>query len=204
MIIHTGDCSNHKDPYKNEPEVRKFIEWFKNLHVKYKIFIPGNHETSIEKGLVTRKDFEDVGIIYLENEYITIENIKIFGSPYQPTFGTGWAFNKDRSKLDAIWKEIDDDVDIVAVHGPPKTILDKAYDRTSGHLMSFGCSSLKRHVLTRIKPKLCLFGHMHNNDDILNAGVLKLSGYDTRFSNGSVSTDGKWGKLTSNGNILTI
>src|SRR6187399_1833715 len=119
MIIHTGDCSNHKDSYKNEPEVRKFIEWFKNLPVKYKIFVPGNHETSIERGLVTRKDFEDAGIIYLENDYVTIEGIKIFGSPYQPRFGNGWAFNKDRQDLDAVWKEIDGDVDIVAVHGPP-------------------------------------------------------------------------------------
>jgi hypothetical protein len=44
---------------------------------------------------------------------------------YTPTFGYGWAFNKDRTKLDRIWRNIiDEDVDIVITHGPPKGILD--------------------------------------------------------------------------------
>ena len=31
-----------------------------------------------------------------------------------------------------------------------------------------------------------------------------LSGYDTVFSNGSVVTDGRFGKLSSNGNMITL
>jgi hypothetical protein len=34
--------------------------------------------------------------------------------------------------------------------------------------------------------------------------MLKLSDYTTQFSNGSVVTDGKFGKLSSNGNIITL
>ena len=55
-----------------------------------------------------------------------------------------------------------------------------------------------------LKPKLCLFGHIHNCEDIINAGIMKLSMRDTIYSNGSVVTDGKFGKLSSNGNIIEI
>ena len=55
-----------------------------------------------------------------------------------------------------------------------------------------------------IQPKLMLSGHIHNTEDIINAGTIQLSGYKTIYSNGSVVTDGKFGQLSSNGNILTI
>ena len=67
MVIHSGDCSNPRDPYNNEPEVREFIDWYKELPIKNKIYVPGNHDTSIEKKLVIKKDFTDAGIVYLED-----------------------------------------------------------------------------------------------------------------------------------------
>ena len=202
LVIHSGDCSNPRDPYNNEPEVRDFIDWYKELPIKNKIYVAGNHDTSIEKRLVTKKDFEDNGIIYLENEYVTIEGIKIFGSPHTPQF-CNWAFMKDRHKLDRFWKlAIHESCDIIVVHGPPKGCLDKSYDRNN-NMESCGDKSLLNLVLD-MQPAYMLFGHIHNCKDIINAGILKLSGYDTWFSNGSVVTDGKFGKLTSNGNILEI
>lgn len=200
VVIFSGDCSNPRDPYLNELEVKDFIQWFKSLPIEHKIFVAGNHDTSIEKGLVKKIDFSGYNIHYLENDYIDIDGIKIFGSPNTPTFGN-WSFMKARDKIDKLWSKVDNDVDIFIVHGPPKTILDLSYGPI-GILEYCGCNALKRHILGRIKPKFCLFGHIHNCDDIINAGVLKLSDYPTIFSNGSVVTDGKFGKLSSNGNIL--
>jgi Icc-related predicted phosphoesterase len=199
----SGDCSNPRDPYNNEPEVRAFIDWFAGLPIHHKVFVAGNHDTSIEKGLVTKSDFNDRGIHYLENETIEIEGLKIFGSPYTPTFGYGWSFNKDRNKLERIWrKAIDEDIDIVIVHGPPRGMLDSSYDRAN--LMEHcGDKSLMNRVM-EVKPKLMLFGHIHNCKDIINAGTRTIPGLDTIFSNGSVVTDGKFGKLSSNGNIFEI
>jgi Icc-related predicted phosphoesterase len=200
IVIFSGDCSNPRDPYLNEPEVRNFIQWFKSLPIEHKIFVAGNHDTSIEKGLIKKIDFSGYNIHYLENDYIDIDGIKIFGSPYTPTFGN-WSFMKARDKMDKLWSKVDDGVDIFVVHGPPKGILDLSYDRNH-RLENCGCNALRRHILGRIKPKFCLFGHIHNCDDIINAGVLKLSDYPTTFSNGSVVTDRRFGKLSSNGNIL--
>jgi len=202
VVIFSGDCSNPRDPYSNEPEVRNFIEWFKCLPIKYKIFVAGNHDSSIEKGLVTRKDFTENNIIYLENEHVVVEGVKIFGSPYTPSFNN-WSFMKERHKLDRIWDNaIDNDSDIIVVHGPPKGILDLSYDRDN-KLENCGDKSLWNKVQI-VKPKLMLFGHIHNNKDIINAGTRTVGGLDIVFSNGSVVTDGKFGKLSSNGNILEI
>ena len=203
MVIHSGDCSNPRDPYPNEVEVRSFIDWYHSLKIQHKIFVAGNHDTSIEKRLVTNEDFKRSGIIYLENEVVTIEGIKIFGSPYTPTFGHGWSFNKDRSKLERMWRNvISVDVDIVINHGPPKGILDLSTDRYGG-IERCGDKSLLNRMM-EVNPKLCLFGHIHNCMDIINQGTMKLSVLDTIFSNGSVMKDGRFGKLSSNGNVFEI
>jgi Icc-related predicted phosphoesterase len=201
MVIFSGDCSNPRDPYRNEPEVIEFANWFASLPIKYKIFVAGNHDSSIENRLITKEYFEKLNIIYLENELVEIEGLKIYGSPFVPTFGN-WSFMKARHKLFDMWEAIPEDTDIFVVHGPPKGILDISESRDH-HLEYCGCSALKKRVL-KLNLKLCCFGHIHNTRDIINAGTMKLSILDTIFSNGSVVTDGKFGTLSSNGNIIEL
>lgn len=203
MIIHSGDFSNYKDFYKNEPEAKDFLRWFGNLNIKHKVLIAGNHDAF---PAIAPQEFKELclyyHINYLENESVNIEGINIYGTPLTPSFGN-WYFMKARHKLNESWKDIPENTDILVVHGPPKGILDLSYNRDN-NLEYCGCRSLRNHVLNRVKPKLCLFGHIHNTEDIINAGIVKLSNYETVFSNGSVVTDGKFGKLSSNGNILKI
>ena len=202
MVIHSGDGSNFRDIYKNEVEFQDFIYWYSRVPIKYKIFIAGNHDSALEKNLFNvKKQMEDSDIIYLENSDVTIEGIKIWGSPHTPSFGN-WSFMKARAKLDRVWKSIPDDTDIIVTHGPPKGILDSSFDHNN-NIERCGCNALKKRILD-IQPTLVLFGHIHNCKDIINAGTLKLSAYNTIFSNGSVVTDGKFGTLSSNGNIFEI
>jgi len=202
MIIHSGDASNYKNIYKNEVEFQDFLYWYSRVPIKYKIFVAGNHDVTVERNIFdVKQQMKDQGIIYLENSEVTIEGIKIWGSPHTPTFGD-WSFMKARGKLDKVWKHIPMDADIVVVHGPPKGIMDSSFD-FKNYIERCGCNALKKRIL-QVEPKLFLSGHIHNNEDIINAGTLKLSNYRTIFSNGSVVTDGKFGSLSSNGNILTI
>lgn len=202
MVIHSGDATNPKNPYLSEDEMQNFIYWYSLLPIKHKVFVAGNHDVCIERNFIKKDDFERAGIIYLENDFVEIEGIKIWGSPVTPPFGDGWAFNKNRAKTSEVWKHIPDDTDIVVVHGPPATILDLSYNREN-KLESCGDSALMKRLLD-INPKLVCFGHIHNCKGIINAGTRKLSIRDTIYSNGSVVTDGKFGKLTSNGNIFEI
>lgn len=204
MVIFSGDCSNPRDPYTNEQEVRNFIEWFDNLEIQHKIFVAGNHDTSIERGLITEENFHQCCIHYLENTSVEIEGLKIFGSPLTPTFGN-WAFMKPSFKLERVWKNIiDDDVDIVITHGPPKTVLDLSENRQR-QLEFCGDKSLLNRI-KEVNPKLHCFGHIHNFKDIINRGTRTVEGLQTIFSNGSVVTDAKFGKIeyNGNGNIIEI
>lgn len=203
VIICSGDASNYKDPYRNEFEMRNFLDWYASLNCKYKIYVAGNHDTSIEKRFILKEDFILKDIIYLEDDFVIIENLKIYGSPITPTFGN-WSFMKKREKLFDYWKSIPDDIDVLITHGPPKGILDLSYNKI-GELEFCGDGSLRRHIFERLKNlKLNCFGHIHNHEDIINNGIRKVSNCNIIFSNGSVVTDGKFGKVNSNGNLINL
>lgn len=201
LIIFSGDCSNPREPHANRDEVMNFIEWYSKINIP-KIFIPGNHDTSIEKGLVKPNDFTCKDIIFLNNSYVVYNDIKFWGTPYTPSFGIGWAYNKQRHKMHDLWQEVPEDTNVLISHGPPKGILDLSYNQNN-ELEFCGCSAMKKHVQNK-QYKAVLFGHIHNCQDIINQGTMILTGLETIFSNGSVVTDGKFGKLSSNGNIITI
>lgn len=202
LVIHSGDCSNYMDPYKNKEEVLDFIEWYKTVPVTNKIYVAGNHDTSIEKRLITKSDFTDNGIIYLENEGIEVNGLKIWGSPHTPRFGD-WAFMKARDKLNRVWEGIPDDTDVLVVHGPPKGILDLSYDRYH-NLEMCGCSALRKRV-EKMNLKLMCFGHIHDGEGVSNQGWAKIGGKETIYSNAACVYDGKFDRgLTSYGNEFEI
>ena len=201
LIIFSGDESNHRNPVLNEPESRDFLEWFAQLKAEHKVMVAGNHSTAIEKRLVTKAEIEKMGICYLENEEVSIDGLKIWGSPFSPTFGD-WAFMKSRGKLPLLWEQIPKDTDIVVTHTPPMGILDLTYDLHC-QLQFCGCRNLLKQI-RRIHPVLHLFGHIHNQKEIHNAGSTTLSGSQTIFSNGCVVTDFKLDSLSSHGNVFNL
>jgi len=204
VVIHSGDCSNHFNPYMNQQEVLNFLEWYKNIPVPYKIYVAGNHDTSIERRLVTPGDFAKAGVIYLENAGTTIGGVKFWGSPYTPTFGQ-WSFMKSRETIGRVWENIPDDTDILIVHGPPKGVRDLSFNRQN-ELEMCGCGALaKRCWKLRNTLKYVLFGHIHDMDGVDNQGVSHYSKTPTVFSNAACVHDGRFDLgLTSHGNKFTI
>jgi Icc-related predicted phosphoesterase len=94
-------------------------------------------------------------IIYLENDLVEIEGLKIYGSPYTPQYGK-WAFMRERGdEIARIWDKIPDGLDILITHGPPKGIMDIGRGKVSA-----GCYDLLKKVV-EVKPTYHLFGHMH-------------------------------------------
>lgn len=203
IVIHSGDFAHSRDVEENILETLDFLEWFGNLPIKYKIAVAGNHDVAVEKKRVIPSMFAFYGVTYLEDEYVTIEGITIFGTPYTPSFGN-WSFQKARGKIFSHWKKvITKYADIIICHGPPKGVLDLSYARTTMSLEYCGDSSIMKH-LKFMEPVLFLFGHIHNCEDIVNQGTRTLGDLDTIFSNGSIMKDGRFGVKTSNGTILTI
>ena len=95
-------------------------------------------------------------VYYLENSDITIDGLKIWGSPITPAFGFGWAFNAYRHEINQYWQTIPNDTDIVITHGP----IFGYCDRTQHGGLNVGCEELY-HRLNEIKPKLHFSGHIH-------------------------------------------
>lgn len=204
VVVHSGDCSNWRDVGRNSVEVKDFIEWYKNVPVKHKIFVAGNHDTSIERRLITSEDFTEAGIIYLENAETIIDGVKFWGSPHTPTFGD-WAFMKAREKINKVWDTIPADTDILIVHGPPKGIRDLSFNEFN-ELEMCGCGALFKKCKRIRNLKAVCFGHIHNMDGVdTNQGVSVYDFSDTIFSNAACVYDGRFDKgLTSFGNIIII
>jgi len=159
ILIHSGDFTFQGDLGK----VKEFLSWFDAQQSRYRVLIAGNHDKSFHKtpDLTKLLLSEFPEITYLENSGTEIEGIKIWGSPYTPTFGHGWAFNCNIDKIQNHWDLIPTDTQILVTHGPPFGILDKtAY----GDLV--GCESLLQTV-KKIKPELHLFGHIHEGYGLL-------------------------------------
>ena len=153
MIIHAGDISN----VGRIDEINQFTQWFSNLPYKYKIFIAGNHDFGFERIRHSNEIGISIphGVIYLQDEMVEIEGIKIYGSPWQPEF-YDWAFNLPRGeKIAEKWNMIPENLDILITHGPPHGILD---DTIQG--MRVGCEDLYKRVV-EVKPKYHIFGHIH-------------------------------------------
>jgi Icc-related predicted phosphoesterase len=204
VMVHSGDESNYRDPYRNKEECLDFIEWYKNVPIKHKIFVAGNHSIAIERRLITPGHFSEAGIIYLENAATIIDGVKFWGSPYTPTFGE-WAFMKKRETIGRVWEHIPEDTDVLIVHGPPKGVRDLSHDR-DGKLEFCGDGSLmKKCFKMKDTLKLMLFGHIHDSPGCDNQGVSHYSKTNTIFSNAACVDDGRFDLgLTSFGNILHI
>lgn len=161
LAICSGDISMRGD----RREVEGFMEWFMKQPVKHRVMIAGNHDFWFDKTHPRSPNYKleddshlDMipdGIIYLENSSVTIEGIKIWGSPVTPWFHN-WAFNMLPEDLETFWDQIPSDTDIIVTHGPcANTKLDLC---KSGHKV--GCPSLTKRI-TEIRPKILAFGHIH-------------------------------------------
>jgi Icc-related predicted phosphoesterase len=197
VVIHCGDEANIRKPELNERESRSFFEWFSTLEIATKIFVPGNHSTAIEEGLVKPEDYPSVR--FLIHEAMTLGELNIFGSPYTPMF-FAWAYNKLREDLDAIWATIPGDTDILITHGPPKGIMDVTGDWRAKKPIHIGSKSLTRHVETRVRPRIHAFGHLHDEAGIRNFGTITLG--KTQFIN--CSCVNLKGELMNQGLVIDV
>ena len=55
MVVSSGDGGTYKHPRHCKPDLEKFLAWFNTLPVKHKVYVPGNHDTAMEKGLICLK-----------------------------------------------------------------------------------------------------------------------------------------------------
>lgn len=169
VLLHAGDFSN----VGHESEIISFNDFLGKVQYKHKVVIAGNHDVPFHpdyydatfanrwrmyhkqkldsekmKGLLTN-------CIYLEDDEVTVEGIRIYGSPWQPEF-CDWAFNLHGPELEQIWKRIPTGSDIVMTHGPAYNHCDFTSNKERA-----GCSHLLKELTKRVMPKVHVSGHIH-------------------------------------------
>ena len=164
VLIHAGDVTKQG----TEAQVYHFLDWFSAQPHRYKVFIAGNHDFYFEKTNpeIIAKMIPD-NVIYLNDSGVTIEGVKIWGSPIQPWF-YDWAFNRNRgSDICKHWDLIPNDTDVLMTHGPAYMRLDKVV-RGSAHV---GCMDLLT-AIRRVRPKFHICGHIHEAYGTVKEGIM--------------------------------
>ena len=135
IIICAGDAV--EDDLRGE-EYDDFVAWFAALPVKWKIFIPGNHELSFELGYgdAIVQMMLDNGITILQNSIIDCDGV-VIGSI-------------DSNAVIAR-EDIPTNLDILVTHCPPYGVLDNG----------MGSAEIL-HFIMHSQPLYHLFGHIHS------------------------------------------
>lgn len=172
ILIHAGDLTWFGTVF----EMIQALDWLGSLPHSKKIFTLGNHDwlglrdPYLFRSLVETAKGE---LTYLQDYLVTVDGLKIYGSPYTPEFA-GWAFMLPRGEpLRQKWSRIPDDVDILITHGPPYGIGDLTEEGKHE-----GCEELLQRIL-EVRPRYHISGHIHES-----YGVVET--YGITFINASV------------------
>jgi Icc-related predicted phosphoesterase len=155
-----------------------FISWFHEEAQKYKkcVVISGNHDghlVGIDPTALyfstwnSRTNEQNSYSEHLCDSGTEYEGLKIWGSPWTLKFPgmnpACMAFTVDtEEELADKWALIPSDTDILITHSPPYGLLDEVKDWYTGDIRNVGSASLYEELYQgRLKPKLHVFGHIH-------------------------------------------
>jgi len=166
VLIHAGDLTQSG----SLRELQAAVAWLRAQPHPVKIVVAGNHDVLLDAGYeggrrrgaaagadaaaVEREAIDWGDVIYLENAAATVtcangRRLRVYGSPRSARHGN-WAFQYPRGE--DVWAgTVPGDVDVLVTHGPPRAHLD---------LLKLGCEHLLRE-LWRVRPRLHVFGHVH-------------------------------------------
>ena len=132
ILICAGDACEGFNP----DDLQDFFAWYTSIPAKLRIFVPGNHDRIFNQEPARARNLIPGGVVYLENEGIEFDGIKIYSVPARPYLKTPVI--------------IPADVDFLITHGPAYSYLDR----------DLGCKNLFLSVASA-RPKYHIFGHVH-------------------------------------------
>lgn len=175
ILIHCGDFTENG---KRISESTSFLNWFSSQDkAKHKVFIAGNHDYLAQRDPVLFRGLIPSNCHYLQNSFVELEGLKIYGTPWTPFF-FDWAFNgleerfgmgfgyfggpghsaspdKEHPHLADVYSQIPTDTDILVCHGPPIGL----GISTNLEGDDVGSTELRKYTPKDLKLGLC--GHIH-------------------------------------------
>ncbi len=167
LFIHAGDLLQSG----SLEELRASLDWLRDLPHEQKILVAGNHDGCLENDRQeAQAALADIGVRYVEDEEVSLCGLRIWGSPWQPSYGDSGFYLPPGQALVDVRGAIPEELDLLVTHSPPRGLGDRnAKGRREG------CDELALRVRL-VRPRLHLFGHIHHD------GGLWVD-HDTCFAN---------------------
>ena len=177
LMVIAGDVCPvicHGKEFQKDWIENEFLEWIKSLNYKDKestvVMVWGNHDFvgySMDEldlaGLYSRSDDR---LIILNNEPALLtydaRTIKIFGTPYCTIFGR-WCFMVNDDRLNELYSEIPEDLDLLISHDSPTTNKLGAIFEGFWKNETTGNKILAKYIAEK-RPQMFLSGHFHSGN----------------------------------------
>jgi len=178
VLVHAGDLTGHG----SQAETLSFMKWLGSRGFDHTLCIAGNHDTFMEEQPKLARQFaEKHGVVLLNDSGYEAGGLRFWGSPITPRF-CDWSFMRDAGEpIEAHWRMIPPDTDVLITHGPPHGIMDEV-ERPDGRQEKTGCPSLLSCV-RRISPKVHIFGHIHQGRGSAQEGNVAFFNVSTMNKN---------------------
>ncbi|KAG7349509.1 metallophosphoesterase domain containing protein [Nitzschia inconspicua] len=172
ILIHAGDFTKTGEV----GTIQDLSRYFEESGFAEVVVIAGNHDMTLDPEYYQRKwqrfhriphDCQAVQAAIEQNchylkdsTWTSLSGLNFYGSPFSPDF-FDWAFNRPRGPpIRQVWDKIPSQeelpLDILITHTPP---LGRG-DLTQEFVLA-GCYDLLQSIQTRIKPRVNIFGHIH-------------------------------------------
>lgn len=195
ILLHCGDISpmhDHSISFQKQWFQDTFIPDLKLVPAKHIVFIGGNHDFYLYETFKNNTEGDikfnlPENVHYLRDNSVTIEGIKIHGTPWVHNL-PNWGFNTPNEQFaDNMYMNINRSPDILMTHGPAFGYCDtikqyKLKDRL-GHPV------LLQHIL-RTSPQVVICGHIHSGNHNRELLYLDNGARTTSFFNVSLLDEG--------------
>lgn len=162
-LIIAGDiCGSSKLIAQKRFINNEFMSWLRKLNTRKNIVVAGNHDLIFQDAPYMIDNWPD-NTVYLQDSGCEIDGLIVYGTPWQREF-CNWAFNLPEKKLQYVWDNIPEDVDILVTHSPPYGYGDFNYEGEK-----LGSPSLTARI-EKIQPKYHFFGHIHEGYGVYKCG----------------------------------
>ena len=173
VLVLAGDITpvrDHDVAYQARWLDGEFRAWLQAQPAAHVLAVAGNHDFVFERAPDT---VPGLPWTYLQDDACTIDGVRFWGSPWTPWF-LDWAFNAPREDageafLTERYASCPPDTDVIILHGPPR-----GYGDHTARGVDAG-STAALELVDRVRPELCVFGHIHEGRGTWRRGASELS-----------------------------
>lgn len=166
VLVIAGDVcpiTDHEITFQDRWLSESFYPWLEHLDHDEVVWIAGNHDFVCET-----PEWKPGGRgHYLRDSGADVAGLSFYGTPWVPDL-PAWAFHASHEELASRTADIPQ-VDVLVSHGPP---------RGFGDCLARGGHAGSKALLARldqVPPRLCVFGHIHEDHGTWKHGGIQLA-----------------------------